>query len=100
MQNVGDLRAGGRYLEAAVGLVAIHLYLLAHHSWPAEVETRLREALDLAHEKPWRELADLLWNHAHATAGSFGSHGERGGDDEADAPTDAAPRYATVGYPA
>ena len=82
MQTTGELRAVGRSLEAALELIADYLYLLADHSWPAEVETALRSGLDLVSGKPWREAADALWNHANQTARVFGSHGERDRDDD------------------
>lgn len=82
MQTTGELRATGRSLEAALELIADYLYLLAEHSWPAEVETALRTGLDLVSGKPWREAADVLWNHANQTARIFGSHGEHDREDE------------------
>ena len=68
MQKTGEHRAAGRGLEATLELVADYLYLLAHHSWPNEIDTALRTGLSSASGKPWREAADLLWNHANATA--------------------------------
>lgn len=88
MQTTGELRAVGRSLEAALELIADYLYLLAYHSWPAEIELALRQGLDLASGKPWREAADGLWNHANAIARTHGSHGER--DREDDEESDAA----------
>lgn len=82
MQTTGELRAVGRSLEAALELIADYLYLLAHHSWPNEVESALRAGLDLASGKPWREAADSLWNHANQTARVYGSHGEHDRDDD------------------
>jgi len=82
MQTTGELRATGRSLEAALELIADYLYLLAEHSWPVEVETALRTGLDLVSGKPWREAADVLWNHANQTARIFGSHGEHDREEE------------------
>lgn len=84
MQTTGELRAVGRYMEAALELIADYLYLLSDHSWPAEVEAALRTGLDLVSGKPWREAADALWNHANQTARVYGSHGERDRDDDDD----------------
>jgi hypothetical protein len=84
MQTTGELRSAGRSLEAALELIADYLYLLADHSWPSEVEAALRAGLDLVSGKPWREAADVLWNHANQTARVFGSHGERDRDDDGD----------------
>jgi hypothetical protein len=100
MQTTGELRAVGRSLEAALELIADYLYLLAHHSWPIEVEQALRAGLDLASGKPWREAADNLWNHANQTARVFGSHGERDRDDDAgdDGDADGAPDYDQMEY--
>lgn len=84
MQTTGELRSAGRSLEAALELIADYLYLLADHSWPSEVEAALRAGLDLISGKPWREAADVLWNHANQTARTFGSHSERDRDDDED----------------
>jgi hypothetical protein len=72
MQTTGDARASGRALEAAFELITNYAYLLAHHSWPAEIEQSLREALDNVSDKPWREAAEFLWAHASASAKRFG----------------------------
>jgi hypothetical protein len=72
MQTTGDARASGRALEAAFELITNYAYLLAHHSWPAEIEQSLREALDSVSDKPWREAAEFLWAHASASAKRFG----------------------------
>jgi len=93
MQTTGELRAVGRSLEAALELIADYLYLLADHSWPVEVETALRSGLDLVSGKPWREAADVLWNHANHTARVFGSHGEHDQDRDDDRYNDSEPRY-------
>ena len=85
MQKTGEHRAAGRGLEATLELVADYLYLLAHQSWPNEIDTALRTGLASASGKPWREAADLLWNHANATAKTFGSHGEQNKDDATEA---------------
>lgn len=85
MQTTGELRAVGRSLEAALELIADYLYLLAYHSWPADIEATLRQGLDQASGKPWREAADGLWNHANAIVRTYGSHGERDREEDADA---------------
>ena len=84
MQKTGEHRAAGRGLEATLELVADYLYLLAHYSWPNEIDAALRAGLASASGKPWREAADLLWNHANATAKTFGSHGEQDKEDASD----------------
>ena len=85
MQKTGEHRAAGRGLEATLELVADYLYLLAHHSWSNEIDAALRAGLVSASGKPWREAADLLWNHANATAKTFGSHGEQDKDEATEA---------------
>lgn len=89
MQKTGEHRAAGRGLEATLELVADYLYLLAHYSWPNEIDAALRAGLASASGKPWREAADLLWNHANATAKTFGSHGEQDKDDATDSDAQA-----------
>ena len=88
MQVIGELRTGGRAMEAAVLLIADHCDLLAYYCWPAAIDARLREALDLASDRPWREAAELLWNHAHGTVKLHGTHGE-----QEEATADGEPRY-------
>jgi hypothetical protein len=86
MQSTGDARASGRALEAAFELITNYAYLLSYHSWPAEIEQSLREALDAVSEKPWREAAEFLWTHAAATVKRFGvsEAGDAGQDEDAD----------------
>ncbi len=64
LQGTGELRASGRHLEAALELIADFIYLLTYQVWPEAIERALREALDQASDKPWREVADLLWQQA------------------------------------
>lgn len=82
LQAAGAMRASGRYLEAALELVADYLYLLAEHSWPDAIDRRLQLALAEVAGKPWRELATLLWQHADQTCRQFGSQGQDTGEDE------------------
>lgn len=100
MQTTGELRATGRSMEAAMELISDYLDLLAHYTWSPEVETALRAGLSLVSGRPWREAADVLWNHANTTARVFGSHGEHDRDDDAgdaadapDADDDGGTRY-------
>lgn len=76
MQGAGELRAGGRSIEAALGLIALYLILLAQYSWAPEIEAALREGLDLASDQPWRDAADVLWTHAHKLAQRHGGHAQ------------------------
>lgn len=94
MQTTGELRATGRSMEAALELISDYLDLLAHYSWSAEVENALRAGLNLVSGRPWREAADVLWNHANATAKVFGSHGEHDRDEDSNLEDDdGASRY-------
>jgi hypothetical protein len=94
MQSTGELRAAGRYLEAALELIADYLYLLADHSWPEDIDQTLQSGLQLASSKPWREAVDLLWNHANQTVRVHGSHREH----ERGEAEDAAESTAEVNY--
>lgn len=82
LQAAGAMRSSGRYLEAALELVADYLYLLAEHSWPDAIDRRLQLALAEVAGKPWRELATLLWQHADQTCRQFASEGQDTGEDE------------------
>jgi len=92
MQTIGELRASGRALEAAIELIADYHYLLAHQTWSPEIEAALRAALDGVSNRPWRDVADGLWNHANLTAKIYGSHGETDRDEPA-ADHDGDSRY-------
>jgi hypothetical protein len=81
VQAVDELRAAGQMLEATLELLAAYLYLLALHAWPPQIEQRLRNGLELASAKPWRDAAELLAHHAHATVERFGSHGARAAEE-------------------
>lgn len=82
LQTSGEMRAAGRYLEAAMELVADYLYLLADHSWPEAVDRRLQAALDESSGRPWREVSASLWNHANQTARQFGNRQDEAEDEE------------------
>jgi hypothetical protein len=84
MQTTGEYRASGRSLEAGFELVANYLYLLAYHSWTPEIEASLRAGLDLASDKPWRDVADALWTHANSVSRQHGSHGSGKRDEDED----------------
>jgi hypothetical protein len=77
LQGAGELRAGGRSIEAALGLVALYVLLLAQYAWAPEIETALRAGLDAIAGKPWRDAADLLWAHAQRTSNRHGAASER-----------------------
>lgn len=81
LQGTGELRSNGRHLEAALELIADFVYLLTYQVWPEPVESALREALDQASGKPWREVADGLWQQA-TTINRL--HGQAGDDERAD----------------
>lgn len=74
MQHVGDLRSAGQLLEATLELSACYVYALAQYSWPEPLERRLREALDQASGKPWREAAQSLWSHAQQIGRDWGAN--------------------------
>jgi hypothetical protein len=88
MQVIGELRAAGRSMEAALMLMADFLDLVAYQTWPDEIAEALRAALDAASGAPWREATDALWTHAHAIAKRYGSHGETAGDESSAAYSD------------
>ncbi len=84
LQTSSGLRASGRYLEAALELIADYLYLLAEHSWPEVVDRHLQAALAEVSGKPWREVATLLSQHADQTCRQFGSQGPDAPEDQDD----------------
>jgi hypothetical protein len=90
MQKTSEHRAAGRGLEATLELLADFLYLLAHHSWPDDVDAALRAALETATDKPFREAADLLYQSANQISKTFGNHSEseNGNDPDSEAESD------------
>lgn len=83
LASIGEFRAAGRSLEAALGLVVVYVMLLSQYAWAPEIERMLREGLDLAARKPWLECADVLFDHASRSAQRFGSNAERVREDAA-----------------
>lgn len=71
-QAIADYDAAGRTFESALYQAVDYLYLLAWFVWPPTVEAALREALDLASERPLREAADTLRTRATAILRAHG----------------------------
>ena len=81
LESVVKLGSTGKPMDATLALVGTYTYLLARFTWPPEVEAALKQGLELASGKPWREAASLLTQHAKELAEEFGGD-EGGGDDE------------------
>jgi len=64
LDSIVRMHNGGRYMEAAVGLIGTYNYLLARFSWPLEIEEMMVAGLAEATEKPWRAAASALLEHA------------------------------------
>ena len=83
IKTVDGLRETGKALDAALSLIRTYNQLLAAYAWPETVEAQLQDGLALASDKPWREAADALFNHAKAMVadygGSLGHQGDGGG---------------------
>lgn len=70
--RVGELRAAGDVIDATLALVATFTYLLAEHTWSADVDAALRAALASAHLVPWAEAAHALAVAAEDVVARFG----------------------------
>jgi hypothetical protein len=68
-ETIKKLRATGYSLDAGLAMIGTYYYLLATHSWPAEIATELKAGLLASSGKPWREAAQLLLDHAEALLG-------------------------------
>ena len=93
METIDRLRGSGKQFEASLALISTYNYLLNKFSWPEPIEVALKAGLAEASGKPWREAANLLFDHAKALAAKFAedededadeddSDGEKGGEDE------------------
>lgn len=101
LDTIERFRAQGQSMDATMSLVATYYYLLATHTWPAEVTAAMKDGLAAAAGKPWREMANLMLDHAQALNESYGAEEEGDGedddesdDDESDDGDDAAQEAA------
>ena len=82
METIDKYRAGGQVVDAALALAGTCYYLLAHHSWPLEVEEAIQAGLAEASGKPWRDAANSLFAHARTLVEQFGGDDEEGDEDD------------------
>jgi hypothetical protein len=82
MDAIDDLRRSGEALDAALGLIGTYYHLLAYNYWPDEVEAEMRKGLELSSGKPWREVANVLFEHARSLAERYGGPDEEEDEDE------------------
>jgi hypothetical protein len=82
METIDKFRSSGKPFEAALALISTYNYLLNKFSWPEPVEVELKAGLTAASAKPWREAANLLFEHAKALAEKFAEEEEDDEDDE------------------
>ncbi len=83
------LHNGGRYMEAALGLIGTYNYLLARFSWPPEIEALLLQGLAMADGTPWRDATSALLKHNEvvlAAAKAEDGDGDGNAADEGDTP--------------
>ena len=74
----------GRYIDSAVALIGTYNFLLAHYSWPEEIETQLLSGLAQVDGKPWREATATLLRHREAMvkAATEDARDDEDGDDD------------------
>ena len=84
METIDKLRKTGSPMDAALALIGTHVYLLARHAWPEEIEAALKHGLEQASGKPWREAAGVLFEHAEHLVETYGGDEEEEGDEEGD----------------
>jgi hypothetical protein len=85
METIDGLRRQGQSLDAALGLIGSFNYMLARYAWPEPIEEALKSALEEASQKPFREAAHLLFDHARALVEGLGAAGEEDEEEEEDA---------------
>jgi hypothetical protein len=71
MDSIAKHRKSGSSIDAALPLVGTYYYLLAVHAWPPEVSEELKNGLAESSEKPWRETAAFLFEHARGMVDQF-----------------------------
>jgi hypothetical protein len=76
LETVDKLRGTGKPLDANVALVSSYIYLLALYSWPEALEAELKNGLQLAAGKPFREAADALYSHCEQLLEKYGDEEE------------------------
>ena len=84
IEAIEEARTSGRPFDAALALICTYTYLLAQFTWPEVVENELEAGLALASGKPWREAANLLYEHAQRLVAKFGEDAESGDGDDPD----------------
>jgi len=89
IESIDKLRDTGKAFDAALALIGTYNYLLARFGWSAEVEAELLAGLALVADKPWKEAAKLLFDHAKALAARFGDDGDDAADENGDGDDDA-----------
>lgn len=82
METIDRLRGSGKPFEAALALISTYNYLLNKFSWPEPIEVALKAGLAEASGKPWREAANLLFDHAKALAAKFADEDEEDEEDD------------------
>lgn len=82
MDSIGKLRTTGKPIDAALALISTYTYLLATAAWPEAVRAELARGLELASGKPWREAANLLWDHATELASRIDDEDDDEDEDE------------------
>lgn len=83
VQSIDRLRSTGKSMDAALALIGTYNFLLARFSWPEAIEADLVDGLTKASGKPWREAANVLFEHAKALTAKYDTDDEdEEGDDE------------------
>jgi hypothetical protein len=82
VETVESARKSGKSMEAAVALFSTYSFLLGRYAWPEEIEAQLLQGLGEASGKPWREAANILWNHGKALAAAVGDDDDDDDDDD------------------
>lgn len=80
-EQIDQRRGSGQPLDATMALAATYYHLLTQSTWPDEVVAALQEGLAAASERPWREAATILFEHAATVVERFGGDDDDDDDD-------------------
>jgi hypothetical protein len=92
IDTIERLKDQGKPFDAALALLSTYNFLLARYSWDEPIERELEAGLAQASGKPWRDAANLLFEHTQGLVEKFAEDEEEGdeaGDENGDEGDDA-----------
>jgi hypothetical protein len=84
METIERFRTTGHPMDAALGLIGTYYYLLNNSAWPDVIGATMKAGLAETSDKPWRDAAGFLKEHADQLIATFCDEDEEEGEDEDD----------------